>query len=136
MEFILNRDVFAPEFTLGQLVLDGRHYGFTCEDTDRKMESGGTKVYGKTAIPRGRYRLSATLSNRFKRIMPQIMEVPGFEGIRIHGGNTAADTEGCPLLGLQRTFNGVMSCAAVNTSLVKLIQEAESQGKLCWITVQ
>ena len=136
VKFTITRDVFFPTYTLGRLFVDGSLYGYTCEDADRKLEAGGQKIKGQTAIPRGLYRLTATLSNRFKRLMPLIQGVPGFEGIRIHGGNTAEDTEGCPLLGMVRTTNGVRNCAQVNADLLDLITSLEEQGDVAWIEVR
>jgi len=136
VKFTLMRDVMARDFTLGRLIVDGKLYGYTCEDVDRKLEEGGQKIKGQTAIPRGLYPLAATMSNRFKRMMPLIKGVRDFEGVRIHGGNTASDTEGCPLLGMVRTANGVKNCAAVNESLLALIVAAEAKGDVCWIEIR
>ncbi len=106
MELELNRYERTPKSTIGELLINGEHQCYTLEDVDRglmKTTSLGVikrnKVYGKTAIPAGRYEVRITFSNRFQKLMPQIMDVPGFEGIRIHPGNTDADTEGCVLPG-------------------------------------
>ena len=137
MEFVLYRDVFEKDYTLGRLSVDGRPLGYTCEDTDRKLEDGlDQKIPGRTAIPRGRYRIRLSMSKRFGRIMPEIMNVPAFTGIRIHGGNTHRDTEGCPLLGRDRTADGVRNCAQVNAELVRLLAEAEDRKEYCWIEVR
>ena len=137
MEFILYRDVFEKDYTLGRLSVDGRPLGYTCEDTDRKLEDGlDQKIPGRTAIPRGRYRIRLSMSKRFGRIMPEIMNVPAFTGIRIHGGNTHLDTEGCPLLGRHRTKDGVRECAQVNAELVALLALAEDRKEYCWITIR
>ena len=137
IKLLLRRDVFGPTYTLGRLFVDGTKLGYTCEDDDRRLEDDpGRKLAGQTAIPRGTYRLTATLSQRFGRIMPQIMGVPGFEGVRIHGGNTAADTEGCPLLGASRTAIGVCSCKQVVEDLIALITNHEAKGDALWIEVQ
>ena len=81
--------------TIGKLYVDGEFFCYTLEDELRKE---GVKVFGKTAIQDGEYRVVVSLSNRFKRMMPAILDVPMFTGIRIHGGNTAKDTHGCPLV--------------------------------------
>jgi hypothetical protein len=135
MRLTLRRDVFSDTFTLGTLSSETGRIGFTCEDADRKMEENGVKIYGKTAIPRGVYKVTVTFSNRFQRPMPLILDVPDFEGVRIHGGNTEADTLGCPLLGAQRTQNGVAKCKAVNDHLIKLIEEAEDRGEKVLIEI-
>ena len=94
MEITLKRVTFSPKFTIGRLEI-GTTTIWTLEDPVRK----GPKVYGQTAIPAGRYDVIWNVSNRFKRVMPLLLNVPGFEGIRIHTGNTVDHTEGCILLG-------------------------------------
>lgn len=136
MELHLQRDVLAQDFTLGTFSVDGTVLGYTCEDTDRHLENGGTKVDGRTAIPRGRYEVILSFSNRFQKIMPEVLHVPGYAGVRIHGGNTAADTLGCPLLGEERTTNGVHNCAVVNLQLIELLRHAEERGEEIWLTVE
>ena len=92
IKFLLQRDVCAPGFTLGRLIVEGKLYGYTCEDQDHKLEANPhAKIPGQTAIPRGLYHLTLSYSNRFKRVMPLIVGVPGFEGVRIHGGNYAGN---------------------------------------------
>lgn len=112
----LARRHFGPHSTIGDISApDGTHVAFTCEDVVREPEHGNPatvdagaiaawvkswKVHGKTAIPYGCYRLAWTFSNRFQRNTLELQSVPGFGGIRIHAGNTDADTEGCILPGL------------------------------------
>ena len=108
----------------GQMWLDGVYFGETLEDKDRFLESGGVKIHGDTAIPRGQYRVILSMSARFKRVMPEVLGVPGFTGVRIHGGNTEANTEGCPLLGAVRTATGVANCHGINQRLIDRIGEA------------
>jgi hypothetical protein len=113
-----------------------RHFGYTCEDEDRKLESGGEKIPGKTAIPRGYYRLTADVSKRFGRLMPILRNVPQFTGVRVHGGNTAEDTEGCPLLGKIRTTTGVKNCKEANEQLLDFILGVEAGGDQVWVEVK
>ncbi len=136
VEVVLQREVFSSTFTLGRLTVDGKHFAYTCEDTDRELEAGGVKIPKQTAIPRGYYRLTATFSQRFLKLMPLIVGVPQFEGVRIHGGNTADDTEGCPLIGRVRTMTGVVNCAERVATLMKMIEDAEDIGNEAWISVQ
>lgn len=100
MEIKLIRESFGDTFTEGKLFIDDAFECYTVEDTDRKMEEDLTrKIKGKTAIPRGRYEVILSMSNRFKKVLPEILNVPGFAGIRVHSGNSSVDTEGCIILG-------------------------------------
>ena len=78
MIITVRRDRFTDVSTLGMLSIDGEPYCYTLEDTDRQLENGGAKVYGKTAIPRGRYRVTITHSQRFNRPLPLLHDVPQF----------------------------------------------------------
>lgn len=95
----LKRRGFSATSTEGDLFIDGVLACHTIEDVVRD----GPKVPGKTAIPAGRYKVSVTYSNRFKKDLPLVHDVPGFEGIRIHSGNTSEDTEGCIIVGAKQT---------------------------------
>lgn len=106
MNLLLERDVLTDKFTLGKLSVNGKQLYFTCEDTVR-----AEKIKGETAIPAGNYNVVITYSNRFKKLMPLLENVPGFDGVRIHGGNTSANTEGCILVGANRTADGVRNCS-------------------------
>ena len=100
MEIKLIRESFGDTFTEGKLLIDNVFECYTVEDTDRKMEDDLTvKVNSKTAIPRGKYEVVLSMSNRFQKILPEVLNVPGFTGIRIHSGNSSVDTEGCIILG-------------------------------------
>ena len=119
----------------GKLFINGMYWGETLEDPDGHLEDGGVKIAGETAIPRGRYQLVLTHSNRFGRLMPEILHVPGFSGVRIHGGNTEADTHGCPLLGQRRTATGVADCAGINQRLLEFMNLAAYRRHIIWITI-
>ena len=128
MNLRLFRDVCEEHYTLGVLSLDGQRIGWTCEDTDMHLEDdlehvADNKIYGKTAIPRGRYRVVMSYSPRFKRRLPELLDVPGFSNIRIHGGNDADDTLGCVLLGFTRTADGCANCAGAMSLLIGLIDQ-------------
>ena len=128
------RDTFSDESTIGKLYIDGEYFCETLEDKDRFLEAGGVKIYGKTCIPRGTYQLAITMSNRFKKELPLLLNVPQFEGIRIHAGNTAADTDGCILLGRTRRNNFVENSRdAVNEFIEKLAKMLEDDE--VWVEV-
>lgn len=96
---LVRPDVCGAKATIGKLYIDDVFECYTLEDVDRTLEKGGEKVFGCTAIPRGKYSIIVSMSNRFKRNLPLIVDVPQFEGVRIHAGNTSADTDGCVLVG-------------------------------------
>lgn len=91
----LHRTTFTARSTIGEWWFNGGMLCFTIEDVEREH-----KIPRVTAIPRGRYEIVVTQSKRFKRALPLLLDVPGFEGIRVHAGNTADDTEGCICVGL------------------------------------
>lgn len=129
------RDDEFPTRTFGKMFIDGRYFGETLEDTDREMEKGGVKVYGESAIPRGRYPVTVSVSRRFGREMPEVLDIPDFRGIRIHGGNTEHDTLGCPLLGQVRTGHGVANCRGINDRLLLTIKAALQRGEDVWLEI-
>lgn len=98
MKLKLVRTVCGNRTTVGQLYVNGIFDCFILEDQDRQLElHPEAKVYGETCIPRGTYKVIITYSNRFKRELPLLVDVPGFEGVRIHPGNSHVDTHGCLL---------------------------------------
>ena len=105
MEVLIDRAWKKDDYTISRLYVNGELFGCnTLEDTDRGLnqemdldEIKNKKVYGQTAIPSGSYECVYTYSNRFKKMLPLLKGVPGFDGIRIHSGNSAKDTEGCIL---------------------------------------
>lgn len=135
MELFITRDLFTDNASLGKLLVDGAHFAYSCEDKDRKLEDGGEKVQNETAIPRGRYKVILSFSPHFQRVLPELLDVPGFTGVRIHGGNGPADTKGCILIGRVRTADGVANCAERVTTLILTLQKAEDDGEESWITV-
>lgn len=105
MLITVKRTFKGPEYTIGKLYIDGAYFCDTLEDTVRT----GAKIAGQTAIPAGKYKVKKTWSPRFKKTLPEILNVPNFTGVRIHSGNTAKDTEGCLLLGLNKVKGSVIN---------------------------
>lgn len=128
----LNRIEHNPNFTIGELYVDGKWECFTLEDTVRPL---GEKVYGQTAIPVGQYRVTVNLSNRFKRLLPLIQDVPQFEGVRIHPGNRPADTEGCILVGRSRGTGEIYESKLAFNALFPKIQAALANGESVWLEI-
>jgi hypothetical protein len=100
----LQRTSCGAKCTIGTLSIDGQFAAFTLEDVVRENGEpvNAWKIPGDTAIPTGTYSVIVTPSVRFKRDLPLLVDVPGFQGVRIHPGNTAEDTEGCILVGLAK----------------------------------
>lgn len=128
---IITRYHFDETFTSGIATLDGRFVGYTLEDKVRDLKTKADKVPGKTAIPKGTYKISVTMSNRFKREMIILEKVPYFEGIRVHGGNTHEDTEGCILVA--RNFLGL---GLIQGSMEKEFTMYAKQGRFSAIEIR
>jgi len=126
MRMELDRVQLDPDVTIGVLTIDGRFEAYTCEDTVRP---DGVKVPGQTAIPWGIYYVSITFSQRFQRELPLLANVPNFTGVRIHPGNTAADTEGCILVGADRLSKGVGRSRLAFDALLPKIAAALRRGE-------
>ena len=135
MKLSLIRKIFTDKSTIGTLQIDGGVSMFTLEDVDRKLESGGVKIPGKTAIPRGVYKVTIDLSQRFQRSMLHILNVPQFEGIRIHAGNVNADTEGCILVGGNKGIDVISNSKVTLNQLFILVQDAIVRGEEITIEV-
>ena len=104
---------------IGDLHINGEFFCHTLED---EIRENNVKVYGKTAISAGKYDLILTVSNRFKRLMPLLVDVPNFSGVRLHGGNTSLDSHGCPLVAFNT--DGVKIWGSAERSLTKILKEA------------
>lgn len=106
MRIKLVRKYRKENYTIGKLYLNGVYFCDTIEDRDRGLDDTMSveeilrlKKYGTTCIPYGTYKVQITYSPKYKKLMPLIVNVKGFSGIRIHSGNTAADTLGCLIVG-------------------------------------
>jgi len=106
--------------TIGELLVDGVFECFTLEDTEREV-----KIKGETAIKEGKYKVIINKSNRFKRLLPLLLNVPEFEGVRIHSGNTNHDTEGCILVGQTKSKNFIGKSRKAFNALFKKMQVAK-----------
>lgn len=142
MELILKRRVFTEESTIGELYVDGKLECLVLEDKDRGLAQGQDlntikqiKIAGKTAIPKGRYEIAITFSNRFQKYLPLLIGVPGYEGVRIHVGNTAKDTEGCLLPGKIKSTNAVLQSKVAMEALFKKLKAVEKKEKI-FITIK
>lgn len=141
MKLTLNRRFKAPEYTIGDLYIDGQWFCNTLEDTDRGLSQNmvltyiqNKKVKSQTAIPTGTYKVdmdtvSPKYSNyskypyakQFNAKMPRLLNVKGFEGILIHVGNTHKDTDGCILVGINKVKGQVINSQATWKKLMNVL---------------
>jgi hypothetical protein len=142
MELLLKRKIRTDKSTIGELFVDEVFQCFILEDKDRGLSAGMTldelkkkKVYAQTAIPAGRYQVALTFSNRFQTYLPILLEVPAYEGIRIHSGNTSANTEGCLLPGTSYSTDFVSNSKAAFRTLFAKLKAVEKKEKI-FITIQ
>ncbi len=130
-------------FVNGKRFGDGKQYCNILEDEDRGLHSGMTleeirriKKYGETAIPRGRYQVIINWSYHFKKYMPLLLNVKGFDGVRIHSGNTPKDTLGCLLAGRNDVVGQVSNSKYWTSLLVNEISIALKRGEKVWIDIK
>lgn len=135
MELTLNRIFLGSSATIGELLINNE---YLCDTLEDRVRPKGEKVYGKTAIPEGVYEMILSYSPRFKKVLPEILNVPNFTGIRIHCGNQSADSSGCVLVG---TWDGEKEDWVGNSKiaidkLMSLLEEATNNKEKITITVK
>lgn len=141
MNIVLKRIALRDTYTIGKLYINNKYICDTVEDKVRDINKNGVfdngekKVYGETAIPYGTYEVKWTYSNRFKKYMPEILNVPNFSGIRIHSGNTAADSLGCIIVGENKAVGKVLNSRATVNKLYPIIEKGCKEGKVT-ITIE
>lgn len=136
MKLRSTRKFFTNKSTVSELFVNDKFECFILEDVDRKLETGGRKIPGETCIPRGTYQIVVTHSARFGRLLPLLLNVPLFEGIRIHTGNKAANTEGCLLPGTTHTLDWVGNSTEAWANLFDKILACHNRGEEMWITIE
>ena len=143
MELKLKREVFTDNSTIGSLYVDGVFDCYILEDRDRGLSDtmslekiASTKVYGKTCIPYGRYEVDWTMSARFKKTMPILLNIKGWTGIRIHAGNSEIDSLGCLLCGTRKLSNRITESTVATNKLYAKIEAAKKQGQRIYITIE
>lgn len=153
MELKLERRFPRDRYTIGKLYIDGKYFCDTLEDKDRGLTSNmsvaqicGVKIKGETAIPTGRYLVDMkTVSPRFgsraqyqfcKGRLPRLCNTPGYQGVLIHCGNTAKDTEGCILVGENKERGKVLNSTATFRKVYTMLKAADERGEQIWITIE
>ena len=137
MKLLLKRKFKGPDYTIGDLFIDGKFFCNTLEDTVRILPllcpdtpqgikcQCKEKEYGRTAIPAGHYKVTMKQSPRFKRVLPYLHDVPHFLGILIHSGNDASHTEGCILVGYNTAKGMVTSSRSAYQKLITFLDRED-----------
>jgi len=138
----LKRKFFAEDYTIGTLSIDGKRYSHTLEDKTRDLnkdgdldDDGEDKIYGRTAIPYGRYKISIVFWKKHNIYVPYLHNVTAFSGILIHSGSSAKDTEGCILVGLNTVKGRLTKSREYARKLTILIQQYIIAGHEVYINI-
>lgn len=141
MELKLHRKYIKPNYVIGNLYVDNQFFCNTLEDQNRDLNKNGKfdglerKIPNETCIPFGKYEVVVNMSPKFGRELPLLLNVPEFEGIRIHRGNTTKDTAGCILVGENKEVGKVINSTKYEIELTKLIKKATTSGSRCFISI-
>ena len=128
MKLKVIREIKTEVSTIGRLFVNDKFFCYTLEDKDRGLKQTDSllfintkKIFGLTAIPSGNYELIVNLSPKFKRMLPRILNIKGFDGVLMHRGNTANDSLGCIILGYQKGDNAIFDSTKAENDLVNLL---------------
>ena len=142
MKLELTRKYKKDKYCIGRLYIDGNYFCDTLEDVDRGINQKDSldtikkiKVAGATAIPTGTYKVIVNMSPKFQRNLPRLIDVPGFEGILIHRGNTDKDTAGCILVGENKVVGKVINSTPYETKLVDILSKAQAVNDAITISI-
>ena len=142
MELRLERKYRSNNYCIDKLYINGKYFSDALEDPDRGLtdtmsleEIKKIKIKGNTCIPYGTYNITITYSPRFKKNLPLLNNVKGFDGIRIHSGNTPQDTEGCLLPGFNKVKGQVIDSGVTTDKLIAQIQQVLNKGEKVTITI-
>ena len=143
MEIQVNRIARKDGYTIGRMSLNGEYFCDTLEDTDRGLSDSmqvdeilAKKIKAQTAIPTGKYDVILTFSPRFKRVLPLLLNVPGYQYIRVHNGNRPDSTEGCLLVGENKEKGKVLNSRATLEKLMSILLECEKRKEKITITIE
>lgn len=149
---IVERKWPKADYTIGRFYVDGLRLCESLEDADRGLMStmpigiiNQKKVYGKTAIPKGTYKVLLTYSKKFKNKswakkykgrVPELLGVKGFSGVRIHPLNSASETEGCVGVGDNTVVGKLTNSVARYYELMEILVQRMDDGEECFITIK
>lgn len=120
IKLLVKREFFAETYTIGKLYVDGVYF---CDTLENPVRPEGIKIPNETAIPYGTYEVIINFSPKFKRILPRLLNVPMFDGILIHRGNSVKDTSGCILVGENKVKGMVLNSTPYEEKLVELLKD-------------
>lgn len=145
MNLELKRIFKGKDYTIGRLFIDGKYFCDTLEDPVRQLDSVDDKIYSKTAIPAGKYKISMSIVSPKYSIrksynwcggrLPRLLDVPFFEGILIHSGNTPDHTAGCILVGENKIKGQVINSMNTLKNLWVKLNIADEVGEEIWIDI-
>jgi hypothetical protein len=143
MKLTLYRRFLGTEYTIGSLYVNGEYFCDTLEDTDRGLTRSmplelirEKKIPHETAVPTGEYKVVVNLSPAKKRMLPRLSDVPGFDGILIHRGNSKHDTSGCILVGENSVKAKVINSAKYEKRLIEILTQAQERGEEISIEIE
>lgn len=143
MELKVKRIARKDGYTIGRLFINNEYFCDTLEDTDRGLKDTmqvneilAKKVKAQTAIPTGKYDVILTFSPRFKRVLPLLLNVPGYQYIRVHNGNRPDSTEGCLLVGENKAKGQVLNSRATLEKLMSILLECEKRKEKVTILIE
>ena len=143
MELKVKRIARKDGYTIGRLFINNEYFCDTLEDTDRGLSSTmqvneilAKKVKAQTAIPTGKYDVILTFSPRFKRVLPLLLNVPGYQYIRVHNGNRPDSTEGCLLVGENKAKGQVINSRATLEKLMSVLLDCEKRKEKVTILIE
>lgn len=120
IKLLVKREFFAETYTIGKLYVDGVYF---CDTLENPVRPEGVKIPNETAIPYGTYKVIVNFSPKFKRLLPRLLNVPMFDGILIHRGNSVKDTSGCILVGENKVKGMVLNSTPYEEKLVELLKD-------------
>lgn len=123
IKLLVKREFFAETYTIGKLYVDGVYF---CDTLENPVRPEGIKIPNETAIPYGTYEVIVNFSPKFKRILPRLLNVPMFDGILIHRGNSVKDTSGCILVGENKVKGMVLNSTPYEEKLVELLKDKKN----------
>ena len=143
MEIRVKRIARKDGYTIGKMYINGAYFCDTLEDTDRGLKSTmsvdeilARKVKAQTAIPTGKYDVILTFSPKFKRVLPLLLNVPGYQYIRVHHGNLPSSTDGCLLVGENKIKGQIINSRATLEKLMSVLLECEKKKEKVTILIE